>query len=231
MPIGVIVNVSAVIIGSIIGGLIGNKIPERFRHALTNVFGLSAMLMGISLITQMKSLSAVILAMILGVLAGELLNLEDGLIGLLKRCEPKSDGKGMSHEQMDHLMSMIVLFGFSGTGIFGALASGITGDHSILFAKSILDLFTAVIFGSIIGYVLVVVAVPQISVGLILFYAATFLMPLINDTMLADFKACGGLITIAVGLKISGIKTYKVINLLPALILVMPISYLWNLLM
>ncbi len=227
MPVGVLIDAGAVLIGCIAGGLMGKFISEKIRQALTNIFGLSAIMMGITLIVQVKSLSAVILAMILGTLAGELMNLESGLTGLLKRAEQKLPGDAVSKEQMDHLISMVVLFGFSGTGIFGALVSGINGDHSILIAKSVLDFFTAVIFGSIIGYLLMVVVIPQFCIGTILFLAATILMPLINETMLCDFKACGGLVTLAVGLKISGIKTYRVLNLLPAFILILPLSYLW----
>ncbi len=228
MPIGILTNGAAVCIGGIIGAGIGNRIPERIQKSLTNIFGLSAMLMGISLMTQIKSLSAVVLAMIVGTLIGEGLGLEDKLTSGLHHLERKLPNSGMSSEKMNHLISMVVLFCFSGTGIFGAMNSALTGDHAILFAKAILDFFTAIIFGSTVGMMIAMIAVPQVLVQLVLFFAASPLMPLINDIMMSDFKACGGVITFAVGLKISGIKTYHVINMLPALLLVMEFSYIWN---
>ena len=52
-------------------------------------------------------------------------------------------------------------------------------------------------------------------------------MPLTTPAMLADFSACGGIIMLATGLRICGIKIFPIVNMLPALILVMPVSALW----
>ena len=43
-----------------------------------------------------------------------------------------------------------------------------------------------------------------------------------------DFKACGGLITLATGFRVAKIKNLPVVNLIPALILVFPISWFWH---
>ena len=68
----------------------------------------------------------------------------------------------MSREEyMSMLVTIIVLFCASGTGIYGALDSGMSGDHTILISKSILDFFTAMIFGGTLGMVIAVVAIPQ----------------------------------------------------------------------
>lgn len=49
-----------------------------------------------------------------------------------------------------------------------------------------------------------------------------------TPAMIADFTACGGMIMLATGFRISGIKSFPIGNMLPALVLVMPISYLWS---
>ena len=77
MPIGVLINSSAILSGGIIGALAGSRIPERINTSLTGIFGLSAITMGLSLIIQLNSLSAVVMAMIVGALVGELIGLED----------------------------------------------------------------------------------------------------------------------------------------------------------
>ena len=163
--------------------------------------------MGISLIIMLKSLSAVVLALIVGTVIGELLNLEDNLLKGLHKLEQKLP-VNLDDEQMDVLISMIILFCFSGTGVFGAMNSAMTGDHS-----------TA-------GYLVGFIAVPQFAVGILLFGGASYILPLVTDTMLANFKACGGIITLAVGLKIAGIKRTKVLNILPAIAIIFPLSCL-----
>ena len=229
MPIGILVNVASVFLGGILGAVMGKYIPDRINKALTSIFGLSAMLIGISMIGQMNSLSAVILSLILGGLIGEVVKLESSVnrgITVLAGHLPGS----LSGEQRDNIISMIVLFCFSGTGWFGSMNAGITGDHSIMFAKSIMDFFTALIFGATSGYMVGLIAIPQCAVFLALFYMSKSLMPLMTTGMIGDFKAVGGVITLALGLKLSKIKHYDAINLLPAIILVFFVSYFWGLL-
>ena len=228
MPIGVLIDSSSILIGGIIGAIAGNKIPEKISNSLTGIFGLSAITMGITLIIQMDALTAVVMSLIVGTLLGECLNLENSLIRGLSFCASKLPGKDLSKEQMDNLISMIILFCFSGTGIFGSINSGISGDHTILIAKSIMDFFTAIIFGAITGYLVSAIAIPHIILNVFLFFFGSLLFPLLTDSMVQDFKAVGGIITFAVGLKISKVRHYQVLNMVPALILVFLFSKLWN---
>lgn len=223
MPYGVIINCIAVFIGGLIGAFLKDYFPDKLKEALPGIFGLSAITMGITLIIKLESLSAVILAVIMGTVAGELLNLETRLMGGLHSLEARLP-LSLDDKQLDVLISMIILFCFSGTGIFGAMNSAMTGDHSVLIAKAIMDFFTAIIFGTTAGYLVGFVAIPQFVVGVILFSGATYILPYITQTMLANFKACGGLITLAVGLKIADIKSSRVLNMLPAIVLVFPFS-------
>ena len=230
MPIGVLIDSSSILIGGIIGAIAGNKIPEKISNSLTGIFGLSAITMGITLIIQMDALTAVVMSLIVGTLLGECLNLENSLIRGLFFCASKLPGKDLSKEQMDNLISMIIIFCFSGTGIFGSINSGISGDHTILIAKSIMDFFTAIIFGAITGYLVSAIAIPHIILNVFLFFFGSLLFPLLTDSMVQDFKAVGGIITFAVGLKISKVRHYQVLNMVPALILVFVFSKLWSLL-
>ena len=227
MPIGIIINVASVFIGGILGAMMGKFIPDRINQALTGIFGLSAMLIGMSMIGQLNSLSAVILALIVGGLVGEIIKLEHKVNKGVSFVAHALPGGLLTDEQRDNIISMIVIFCFSGTGWFGSMNAGITGDHSILLAKSIMDFFTAVIFGATSSYLVGLIAIPQLVLFLILFYASRVLMPLMTDGMIGDFKAIGGIITFALGLKLSKIRHYDAINLLPALILVFFVSYWW----
>ena len=112
-------------------------------------------------------------------------------------------------------------------GIFGAAQEGMTGEPNILMAKAVLDLFTALIFATELGFAVVLIAIPQLVIQSALYVGAHQLMPLTTPAMLADFSACGGIIMLATGLRICGIKIFPIVNMLPALILVMPVSALW----
>jgi uncharacterized membrane protein YqgA involved in biofilm formation len=231
--IGPYVNAAAVVIGGLGGAFIGNSLPERIRAGLPQTFGLASMGLGIMLIVKVKYMPAVVLAMVLGAMLGELFYVEKAIgrvaaatRGFVDKFLPAKEG--LSHEEfMDKFVAIVVLFAASGTGIFGAMHEGMTGDPSILYIKTILDLFTSAIFATALGYAVATIFVPLLFVQVCLFFLAGAIMPMTTPNMMADFSCAGGLIMLATGLRICGIKMFPVANMLPALILVMPFSYLW----
>lgn len=234
MPIGVIVNSISVLLGGVLGASCAGLIPERVRSALMLIFGVASMSMGIASIVKMTYLPSVILAIILGTAIGELIYLEKfiGLVahkvkGPLEKIFVNKNDSGNPEEFMEKFIGIVVLFCASGTGVFGALQSGITGDHTILLTKSILDLFTAAIFATTLGYMVAIIFVPQFIILMTLFFAATFILPLTTPALIGDFNACGGVLMLATGLRICGIKSFPIANMLPAMLLVMPLSYIW----
>lgn len=232
--IGPFVNAAAVILGGALGAYLGNKLPERLRTTLPLIFGLCCFGLGIMLTDSVKNMSAVVLALILGTIIGELIYLEKRIgkaanlaRGLIDKIFPPAHN--LSQEEfLEKYIAILVLFCVSGTGIFGAIKEGMTGDASILFIKSILDFFTAMIFAATLGYVIMAVALPLVMVQVTLVLLSTAIMPLTTPNMLADFSAVGGLLLLATGFRICGIKMFPVANMLPALLLAMPISYLWE---
>jgi len=234
MLIGPIVNSGAIIIGGLLGGFLGVKMPERLRTSLPQTFGLCSMALGIVLLVKMHSMPVVILSVILGAAIGELFYLERYIArlgnmarGIASRFAPDT---GMDQSVFtEKFVAIIVLFCASGTGIIGAMTEGMTHDPNILFVKAIMDLFTAAIFATVLGYAVALIFIPQWFVQFLIASAAVFILPLTNAQMMGDFTAAGGFIMLAAGFRISGIKSIAVGNLLPALILVMPISHYWSL--
>ena len=232
--VGIYVNSAAIAVGGLLGAFLGTKLPERLRIAMPQTFGLASMALGIAMIVKAQHLPAVVLSIILGTIVGELFCLETfiGKIsaktkGLVELVFPSP--AELSHEEfIDKFVAILVLFCASGTGIFGAMNEGMTGDPQILFVKSILDFFTSGIFATALGYAVATVWIPQLAIQLALAYAATHIVPMTTPEMMADFSAVGGLIMLATGFRICGIKPFPVVNMLPALVLAMPISHFWT---
>jgi uncharacterized membrane protein YqgA involved in biofilm formation len=234
--IGPYINGSAVIIGGIGGAALGTRIPERVRTTLPLIFGACSMGMGIVLMLQVKHLPAMVLSVIVGAIIGELIYLERGISkvsdavrSLAERFMPRTADAGESKTKyLQTFVAIVVLFCASGTGIFGAMKEGMTGDSTILIAKSFLDLFTAGIFATSLGFAVAAIAIPQVLIQLALAHGAVVIMPLTTPMLIADFSAVGGVLMLATGFRICGIKTFPVANMLPALLLAMPISHLWT---
>lgn len=228
--VGVIVDSIAVCTGGLIGAGLKKSVSEEWKTKLNTVFGISSMAMGITGIILMQNMPAVVFSAIIGTCVGIILGLENRLtsLGSLVKSKISRDGEGIDGNHISALVTAVVLFCASGTGIYGSIVSGVSGDNTILFAKAILDFFTAIIFACSLGVVTSLISLPQCIIYSLLALMASFIMPLISETMLSDFKACGGVIMLATGFRILKLKDFPLTDMLPAMILVLPISYLWS---
>lgn len=232
--LGPYVNGGALLVGSVAGALLGPKLGSNIRQKMPMAFGCASMGLGIAMIVKVKLLAPVVLALVLGTLIGEGFQLER----LIQKGAGKTRGwisvfsspsGEMSQEDfLDKFVALLVLFSVSGTGVYGSLSEGMTGDPTLLIVKSILDFFTAIIFASSMGMSVGVLVIPQFGIQSLLYLAASLILPLTTPDMLADFSACGGLIMLATGFRICGIKPFPVAGMIPALALVMPFSHLWS---
>ena len=233
--IGLIVNILSVVAGGLLGTLLSSRLSQDFTTKLNMVFGVCAITMGISSVGLMENMPAVILAVVLGTVIGLVCQLGRWITaggGLLQKplaglMEKSMVGRDRG-EMLSLLVTAIVLFCASGTGIYGCLDAGMTGNPTILLSKSILDLFTAMVFACSLGPVVSFIAIPQAAVFFALFALARVIFPLTTPTMLNDFKACGGILLIATGLRIAKIKEFPVADMIPAMVLAMPLSALWT---
>ena len=232
--IGPYVNGAALLIGSIAGGFIGPRFSRDFRLRMPMVFGSTSIGISVAMIVKAQNLAPIVLAVIAGTTMGEIIRLESGIqkgVGYAGKLFKQTTGSHQNlnyQEFLDKFVALTVLFCFSGMGIYGSLNEGMTGDPTLLIIKGILDIFTSLIFASTMGYTLSILVIPQFLVQTLLYCGATLIVPFTNPDMLGDFSACGGIILLSIGLRICGIKNIPVGNMIPALILVMPLSWLWG---
>lgn len=234
MPIGIIINSLAIFIGGIVGGNIGHLLPNRIKTEMNLILGVASMTMGVYAIAPMKNMPAVIFSVVVGTALGLVFRLgnkmNQGALWMQKPIAKLFSGEQTTLSQEDflnQLVTIIVLSCASGTGIYGSLDLGMTGDSSVLIAKSILDFFTAMIFAAQLGYVVSVIAIPQFMIFFLLFLGAKMIFPLTTPAMILDFKACGGVLMLATGFRIIQVKMFPVADMIPAMILAMPFSWVW----
>lgn len=232
MVIGPFINASAVLLGGVLGAVLSQRLPERIRSSMPSIFGLASLGIGILLVIKCANLPVMVLATLLGALIGEFCYLEKGIngaVGKAKNLISRGKNAAGAHDSfIQSYVAIIILFCASGTGIFGSMQEGMTGDPSILIAKAFLDFFTATIFATTLGIAVAAISVPMLLIQLALATCATLILPLTTPAMMADFTAVGGLLLLATGLRICGIKMFAVVNMLPALIIAMPLSAMWT---
>lgn len=217
---GVLVNVAAVIAGSLIGIFLKKGIPQRFSDSIMKAVALCVIYIGIDGCMQGNKTLVTIISMALGALIGELLKLDDGINKLGKKLEDRvsknSSGEGNIARGF---VTASLLFCVGAMSIVGSLESGINGNHQIIFSKSLLDFISSIIFTASMGigvmFSAVFVFVYQGAITLL----AQFVGPYLSDVVIAEMTCTGSLLIIALGLNMLGVTKLKVMNYIPAIVL------------
>ena len=231
--LGTLVNVLAIVVGAIVGMLFRRGLKERFQNIMMQACGLATLFIGLSGALEMiftvsdgrlksGSTMLIVISLILGGLAGELINIENLLEKagdkLKKAVKSKGDGK---FTEGFVTASLVVCVG--AMAICGPLEEGLTGNSQTLFIKAILDCVIVMVFASVYGMGAGFSAIPLgIYQGLITLCAA-FIAPFLSDSLITNLSGVGSVLIFAVGLNLLFPKKIRVGNLLPALLI--PVIY------
>lgn len=225
--LGTIVNTVAVLCGGGLGLLLKGGLKERYKETVMNALGLAVLFLGAAsalggLLDEQAEPILFIVSLVLGGLLGEWIGIEARLERLGDSIQAKFGGKGEGNLSQGFVTASL-LFCVGTMAILGALDSGIKGDHTILFAKSVLDGVTSIIFASTLGIgVLLSAASIFLYQGLLTVFAS-FLQPYLTEAMLREMSIVGGILVFAIGINMLGLKKIRVGNLLPAVFI--PVVY------
>ena len=218
--IGVIVNTLTVLLGSTIGLLCKKGIPERLSDAIMKAIGLCTLAIGITGVLSGENTLILIISMVLGVLIGELLDLDGRVNRLVEKVASKTAGAGKAAQISQGFITACLLFCIGAMTIVGSLNAGLKGDQEMLFTKSLLDFISSIMLSATLGIgVMFSAAFVLVFQGGIVLLAG-LLEPLLSTATISELTCCGSLMILALGLNILGITKLKVINYLPALVIV-----------
>lgn len=225
---GVLVNTLAVLIGGGLGLWLRNGIPEKISGAVMGAVGLSTLYLGITATLQGQDAIGAILALMIGAAIGTALDLDGKITALGKRAEKRLSKGGGNAAQ--GFVAASLLFCVGSMAIVGSLNAGLKGDHSMLLAKSALDLISSAMLAATLGAgVLLAAGTVLVYQGAIVLLAG-LLSPALSPLAVAQMGCVGGIIILALGLNLLKITEIKVADLLPAILLAPFISLLTGLL-
>ncbi len=218
---GTIVNSLAVVAGAMLGILLKKGIKEQYTSTIMDGMALAVVIIGIMGAMEMNNLIVVLASIVVGSIIGEKFDLDKKLENLGISME-KRFGKGDSNFSKGFIMASLV-YCIGAMAILGALESGLTGNHETLYAKSVLDGVSAVIFASTFGigvaFSAIVVFIYQGAITLL----ASSVKDLLTPEVINEMSSIGGILIMAIGINILGIKKVKIANMLPAIFI--PVVY------
>ncbi|MFL6555299.1 MAG: DUF554 domain-containing protein [Bacillus sp. (in: firmicutes)] len=233
--LGTLVNGLLIVVGTLLGKWL-NRIPEGMKVTVMYAIGLSVMVLGLQMGFKSENFLIVIISLVVGAVAGEALKLEDKLndLGLwLEKKVGSNNGQGSISEGF---VTATLIFVIGAMAIIGALDSGIRGDHDVLYTKSLIDGFTALILTTTLGIGVIFSAIPVVLYegGIALFATQIdrFVPQALMDQFIVEMTATGGIMIFAIGLNLTGIVKIKVANLLPGIVvtgLIVTILYTYHL--
>lgn len=216
---GTLVNGGAIVAGGLCGVFLGGKIPERIRNIVVQGISLAVVLIGLQMALEAQHILIVVFSLILGGIAGELIDIDARLqrAGAWLEQRVSRSGSGVARA----FVFATLLYGVGAMAVTGSLESGLLGRHQILYAKAVLDGVTAIAFAASMGIGICLSAVPVVLYQGGIALAAGTLRPYLSPAVIAEMAAVGGLLIFCIGLGMLGLlKEIKVANFLPALALV-----------
>ncbi len=224
--LGTLVNAGAVILGGTIGLFLKRNMPERITTMYFQAVGLFTLAIGITMVVKMDNILIVVGSIALGSLIGEWINLE-------KKTEIFSEFLKIklrigNEKFSEGLITAFLLFCIGSMTIVGAIDEGVRGSHELLFTKSFMDFFSALLLASAFGIGVVFSSVPllifQGLITLVALVASSFFTPAI----IQGLTSVGGILLIGLGINILEIKKLRVMNMLPSLLVVVWLLWIFT---
>ncbi|HUZ18332.1 MAG TPA: DUF554 domain-containing protein [Spirochaetia bacterium] len=227
--IATIVNCLAVIVGSLIGVNVHNRLGERFKQVVFNGVGLISLVIGIQMSLESTRIIYVALSLVIGGLLGYHWDIEGKILGfgewlrrlVMTRRSAAGAATEEPHEQFaEAFLTASVLFCVGAMSLIGAFEAGAQGNYTLILTKSVMDGFMAIMLSAAlgIGVIFSVIVILVYQGGLTLL--ASLVGPYVGKLILSEISGLGGILIIMIGLNLLELKAIKTANFLPGLVLV-----------
>ena len=228
-----LVNVATVLLGATIGVALGNRLPPRTRDLVTDALGLVTLLIAAisafevldpelsDVVGESAPLLIVLGAVVVGAIVGSLLRLEQRLEGLGGWLQRRLSGAAGTAERQRFIEGFVVSSLVFCTGpltILGSLNDGLGNGPDQILLKSALDGFAAVAFAASFGWGVAASVLTIVVVQGSLTLVGVGLGDVLPEAHLAALTAVGGLLLVAVALRLLRVREIPVADLLPALV-------------
>lgn len=213
----VIINTIAVLVGSTVGLLLKQGIPDSIRDIVMKGLALCTIYIGITGSLKGQNTLVLILSIVIGSIIGQGLDLDKRLNNFAEKLESKFKKSGEEVSVAEGFVTASLLFCVGAMTIVGSLRAGLQGDYEMLMTKSFLDFISSLVFASALGIGVL------LSAGFVLVFQgsivllAQYVSPYLGDYVIAEMTCVGSLLIIALGLNILGVTQLKVMNYLPAI--------------
>lgn len=215
-------NGLAIVVASFVGIFLRQGIPERIHDGMMRAIGLAVILIGINGAIQGQETLIMILSIVIGAFIGELIDIDRRVIQGVDKLKNKFIGQDSNSDRITQgFLSATMIFCIGSMAIIGSLESGLTGDNSTLYTKSVLDGITSFLLASSLGHGVLFSAVPVVIWQGFIYIFATILEPLLSAAIITEVISVGSILLIGLGLNMVNATDLKIMNYTPAIFMPM----------
>jgi uncharacterized protein len=224
--IGTLVNVGTVILGSAIGLLLKNKLPKKLVTIVFQAIGLFTIILGVTMALKGQNFLLIVFSLILGSLLGEWIDLDKYINIFSNKIKTKINSN--NDKFADGLVTAFLLYCMGSMTILGAFEEGLGNKPDLLITKSVMDGFSSIALASALGLGVMFSVIPLLIYqgGLTLF--AVYLQESLTQVYIDEITAVGGILLIGLGINILEIKNLRILNMIPALLVIVPLIYFFG---
>lgn len=216
MPYGTLINAAAIIFGSLLGLMLGNRFSDSYRTLVYHSIGLCVLVIGLDMAMRFDDVLILVFSMLCGALCGQFLRLDNRLTSVgnaLKKRLGSSDARFT-----DGFVTASLLFCIGSMAILGSIDEGIRGDRTILLTKSILDGFICIPLASTYGVGVLFSFVSILIYQGIITILAGQAQGLFTEPIINQLTSTGGLLIMGIGINLMELRIINVTNMLPSLL-------------
>ncbi|MDR3200225.1 MAG: DUF554 domain-containing protein [Spirochaetales bacterium] len=221
--IAVFVNCATVLVGSVIGYFFHKKIHDEFKNTVYIAVGVFTLVIGMSMALESKRIVYLAFSLVAGGLAGSALSIEGKIYAfgefLKKRCIRGSAAED-AHNFALGFLNASVLFCVGAMSLVGSFKAGTEGDYTLIFTKSVMDGFMAVLMTAALGPGVAFSVIPILVYQGGLTLLATVVKPWVSPLMLSELTGTGGALILMIGFNLLQLKNIKTGNFIMALVVI-----------
>ncbi|MGC9963877.1 MAG: DUF554 domain-containing protein [Syntrophobacteraceae bacterium] len=213
---GTLINMGSIIAGTAIGCLAGSRLPAMMRRIVLYGIGLVVILIGFQMAVRTQNILVVLVAISIGGTIGGFVRIEARIEQLGQFLQAKFSA-GSEQSVAKGFVTASLVFCVGPMAILGSISDGLSGDYTLLSIKAAMDGFASIAFGASLGWGvgLSAILILVYQGGITLF--AGILPSALNEAMITEMTATGGLIIIGIGIKLLDLKDLPLANFVPAI--------------
>ena len=216
---GVIINVIAIVIGTIIGLFLKRGMSEKMSSHIMQGLALITFIIGLKGALVDQDMILLIVSISLGGYLGEMMQLEENIRKFAEWVQDKLSKEGAQNQLAEGFVSAVLIFCVGAMAVMGSLEAGLRNNHGILITKALIDGFASIILTTTkgAGVMLSALAILLYEGGIMIL--AQFVAPYLSESIVYAMSAVGSLLLVALGLNLLELTKIKVMNFLPAMFL------------